>query len=116
VLQPVTLTWELQYLRVREEAIEGRRRGGHVAEKNAPVLRGSIGRDQRGRGLVPSHKHLQESFARTEGSRGGEFYTCAGARYCSEGALPVSDSAERFLSGGAAAVVEDSPGPNARST
>ena len=57
-----------------------------------------------------SNESAWGSVSKPSGYSGHPVPGCVWARYCSEGALPVSDRAERLLSGGAAAVVEDNPG------
>ena len=47
-----------------EKAIENRRRGGHVAEKQRPVLRWAIRRDERRRCFMPPDKDLEQVFGR----------------------------------------------------
>src|SRR2546430_4216037 len=47
-----------------EESIEQRSDGGGIAEQLAPIVDGSIGRQQRGRALVTAHDDFQEIFRR----------------------------------------------------
>lgn len=58
--QPVALARHGHDRGVGQEAIEDRRGGRHVAEKDAPVLRGPIRRNERRRGFVPADEDFQE--------------------------------------------------------
>src|SRR6185437_13389071 len=65
--QPVALADHLDDRGVREETIENRRRGGHVAEEDAPILRRPIRRDECRRGFVASHEDFEEVLRRIRG-------------------------------------------------
>jgi hypothetical protein len=58
--QSIALARHLDDDGVREEAIENRRCRRDVAEEDPPVLRRSIGRDERRRRFVPAHEDFQE--------------------------------------------------------
>jgi hypothetical protein len=52
---------------VREKAIENSRGRRHIAEKDTPILRGTIGRNEGRRGFVAPDKDLEEVLGRIRG-------------------------------------------------
>src|SRR5438128_568141 len=64
IMNPPAPALEADDLRVMQKSIEERARGGGVAQHLAPVLDGSVGRDQNGSGLIAAGEDLQQVLRR----------------------------------------------------